>query len=124
MLGGKQLIFYSLFLFPAQIFLYNQEVKNIPQIYYQSYTSVLKNVFSDSLLFIPYCIIKKLEGENDGLVGIESAKWGNFKGVFKNKYRRGIFHADMIDLKIEDYKGFDIIEKYVEIVNQLKEMGF
>lgn len=103
---------------------FNEEIKDMPQVYYQSYTSVLKNILSDSLLFIPYCIMKKLEGENDGLVAVESAKWGLFKGVLKNKYRRGISHADMIDLKIEDYKGFDIIEKYIEIVSELKEIGF
>ncbi len=30
----------------------------------------------------------------------------------------------MIDLKREDYKGFDVIETYVDIVTDLKNMGF
>ncbi|MDF2567604.1 MAG: alpha/beta hydrolase [Oscillospiraceae bacterium] len=103
---------------------FNDSVKDVPKVYYQSYTSVMKSMFSDSLLCIPYCIVKPFEKENDGLVCIESAMWGNFRGVFRNKYRRGISHGDIIDLKREDYKGFDVIEKYVEIVSELKQMGF
>jgi triacylglycerol lipase len=103
---------------------FNEKVKDAPQVYYQSYASVMKNMFSDSLLAIPHCIVKSRERENDGLVCIDSAKWGEFKGVFRNKYRRGISHGDIIDLKREDYKGFDVIEKYVEIVAELKQKGY
>ncbi len=62
--------------------------------------------------------------KNDGLVTAESAKWGDFKKTFISTGRRGISHGDMIDLKREDYKGFDVIEAYVEIVSELKAMGF
>ena len=37
---------------------------------------------------------------------------------------RGISHGDIIDLRRDDYKGFDVIEKYVEIVAELKNMGY
>lgn len=84
----------------------------------------MKDCLSDILLTIPYFFIKILEGENDGLVSISSAKWGNFKGVIKNKYHRGISHGDIIDLKRQDYKGFDVIEFYVQLVSELKKMGF
>ena len=65
-----------------------------------------------------------MEGENDGLVSISSAKWGTFKGVIKNEYHRGISHGDIIDLKRQDYKGFDVVEFYVQLVSELKKMGF
>ena len=55
---------------------------------------------------------------------VDSAKWGHFKKTFASSGRRGISHGDMIDLKREDYKGFDVIEAYVQIVAELKEMGF
>jgi triacylglycerol lipase len=103
---------------------FNENVKDLPEVYYQSYASVMKSMFSDSLLLIPYSVIRLIEHENDGLVSIESAKWGRFRGVFSNKYRRGISHGDMIDLKREDYRGFDVIEKYMEIVSELKQMGY
>lgn len=103
---------------------FNEDVKDVEQVYYQSYTSVVKNMFSDYIVTIPYILVKLTEGENDGLVSINSAKWGEFKGVFRNKRRRGISHGDMIDLRRDDYLEFDIIEKYVEIVSELKNKGY
>lgn len=50
--------------------------------------------------------------------------WGEFKGVLKNKYRRGISHGDMIDLKREDIHGFDVLNVFYEIVVDLKKSGF
>ena len=55
---------------------------------------------------------------------VDSAVWGNFRETFISSGRRGISHGDMIDLKREDYRGFDVLEAYVKIVSQLKEMGF
>lgn len=103
---------------------FNEKVKDCAQVYYQSYTSKMKNMFSDGLLMLPYCLAKPLDGDNDGLVSVESAKWGNFKGLIYNKKTRGISHGDIIDLKREDYRGFDIVETYVNIVADLKQMGY
>ena len=103
---------------------FNEKTPDMPGVYYQSYTSKMKNPFSHLLLSIPYCMIRPLEGENDGLVSVESAKWGEFRGVFSNKRLRGISHGDIIDLKRQDYKGFDVVETYVQIVAELKERGF
>ncbi len=103
---------------------FNEENPDKPGIYYQSYASVMKNIFSDSLLTIP-CLIMKFMGDkqNDGLVCVDSAKWGEFKGVLKNKHSRGISHGDMIDLKREDVHGFDILKFYYDVVKDLKERG-
>ena len=103
---------------------FNEEVPDCDGVYYQSYTSAMGNCLSDPLLWLPYCLIKPLEGENDGLVSTQSAKWGEFKGVFRSSGQRGISHGDMIDLKREDYRGFDVVECYVQIVAGLKEKGF
>ncbi|AAK79004.1 MULTISPECIES: lipase family alpha/beta hydrolase [Clostridium] len=103
---------------------FNEEVKDVPGVYYQSYATAVKNIFSDYVVSIPYVLSKLTSGENDGLVSIDSAKWGHFKGVIRNNRRRGISHGDIIDLRREDYKGFDVLEKYVEIVSDLKEKGF
>ncbi len=103
---------------------FNEETPNVPGVYYQSYASVMKGFFSDSLLCIPYFFIKRCNGENDGLVAVDSTKWGEFRGVFRNQYRRGISHGDMIDLKREDYKDFDVVEAYIQMVADLKNKGF
>ena len=105
---------------------FNEETKDAEGVYYQSYASVMKNMFSDYILTIPYLLIKFTESSNnDGLVSVDSAKWGVFKGVFKNNLsRRGISHGDMVDMKREDFKGFNVLDKYVEIVSELKNKGY
>lgn len=103
---------------------FNRENPDAPEVYYQSYASKMKYPWSHLLLGIPWCMIRPLEGDNDGLVSINSARWGEFRGTFSNKHSRGISHGDMIDLKRQDYKGFDVIEAYVQIVAELKRKGF
>ena len=104
--------------------MFNEKTPDAPGVYYQSYMSVMKNSFSDFILSIPHAVIRRVDGENDGLVSVDSAKWGDFKGVFRSKYRRGISHGDIIDLRRDDYRGFDVREIYVQIVTELKNMGF
>lgn len=103
---------------------FNQQTPDVPGVYYQSYASKMQDALSDLLLAVPYCMIRPLEGDNDGLVSTSSAQWGDFRGVIENKYHRGISHGDMIDLKREDYRDFDIVECFVGIVSDLKERGF
>ncbi|MFZ5985871.1 MAG: esterase/lipase family protein [Bacillota bacterium] len=103
---------------------FNEEVKDSEQVYYQSYATLMNNIFSDYILTIPCFLLWLIDGKNDGLVSVESAKWGEFKGVLKNKYSRGISHGDIIDLRRNDYKGFDAREKFIEIVSDLKNRGY
>ena len=99
---------------------FNKEILDHKQVYYQSYATQMKSAISDSLLFIPYCIIRLYGSKSDGLVTPKSAKWGEFKGTITNHHQRGISHGDIIDLKREDYKGFDVREFYVQLVSELK----
>ena len=71
-----------------------------------------------------YPVVKKYDGDNDGLVALPSAKWGERFIPLYPKGRRGITHADVIDLNREDIKGFDVREFYVELVADLKKRGF
>ena len=103
---------------------FNAETPDDPGVYYQSYASVMRAWYSDLLLAVPYLLAKASEGANDGLVSVESAKWGHFEGTFQNCRARGISHGDIIDLKRQDYREFDVQEAYVSIVSALKKRGF
>lgn len=107
----------------ASSLVFNKDVPDIPGIYYQSYTSLMRDFLSDPLLWFPYLIIRMVDGPNDGLVTPESAMWGDFRGTITNRKHRGISHGDMIDLKREDYRGFDVVEFYVKLVGELKNRG-
>ena len=103
---------------------FNERYPDDSGVYYQSYASLMKHGFSSKLLCIPYWVLKALDAPSDGLVTVESATWTNFQGVVTNRYLRGISHGDMIDLTREDYRGFRVLEFYVQLVMKLKESGF
>ena len=104
---------------------FNENCPNVSTVYYRSYTSVMSKANSDRLLSIPYRYIKKFgEPDNDGLVSVASAQWGDFRGTFRSGTKRGISHGDIIDLKREDYVGFNVLEAYIRIVSELRELGY
>lgn len=104
---------------------FNELHPNSEKVYYQSYASAMKFGISDVFFFWVYCLLRCLEkGPNDGLVSVTSAQWGEYRGCFKNKRIRGVSHADMMDLRRDDILGFDILENYIQIVKELKEMGY
>ena len=104
---------------------FNEQYPDSAKVYYQSYASCMKHTLGDGLLSIPNLLMFLAgAGANDGLVTEQSARWGNFRTTFQSGGRRGISHGDMIDLKREDYKGFDVVETYVQIVADLKARGF
>ena len=100
-------------------------------VYYQSYAFVMKNVFSDPFMFLTYFLVKIFEHENsDGLLSPKSTHWTNFRGVYTGHGRMGISHRDEIDLrrkKFSEKKGegvSDIVDFYVNVVKELKKMGY
>jgi len=104
---------------------FNEIIKDSPKVYYQSFGSYLKSKRSASFpLNFSYPIVKTFDGTNDGLVGIESMKWGDKFTLIEPQGKRGISHADMIDLTGEDIPGFDVRELYVQLVADLKNKGF
>ena len=104
----------------------NEIIHDDPDIYYQSVGSVMNEASSGQFpLNFTYRLVKYFDGENDGLVGIDSFNWGSsLQMVRLEKKGRGISHGDMIDLNRENLKGLDIREIYVQLVSDLRERGF
>lgn len=104
----------------------NDELPDIHGVYYQSVGSVLRRAVSGKFpLNFTYHLVKHFDGENDGLVGVDSFPWGEKEILLRNeKSSRGISHGDVIDLNRENIDGFDVREFYVQLVHDLKEQGF
>ena len=93
-------------------------------IFCQSVGSKLNRATSGRFpLNLSYHFVKYFDGANDGLVGEESFIWGEKHSFVSIDGKRGISHADIIDLNRENIKGFDVREFYVELVSGLKERG-
>jgi len=132
MLGDKKPDFYtaSRQFGTAYMKEFNEQNPDASSVYYQSYAAVMKNPFSDILLFLPNLFVWLIEGENDGLVTPESATWTNFKGVLRGTTRRGISHADEVDARRMNFtrktseNGIsDIRNFYIDVAAGLKKMG-
>jgi len=100
---------------------FNEKITDSPKVKYISYAAKMKNVFSDIMLAFPFFVVKHIDGDNDGLVPVESAKWGDFKGVIEGNSRRGVSHADAVDYRRHKTKSFDICQKYVNITAELRK---
>ena len=93
-------------------------------VYCRSVGSVQKRASSGRFpLNLTQSFVGYFDGENDGLVGVDSFEWGESLTMLRPTGRRGISHGDMVDLNRENIRGFDVREFYVELVSSLKERG-
>ncbi len=68
-------------------------------------------------------LVALFDGENDGLVAEDSFAFGEHYTLLRTAKKRGISHADMIDLNRENIVDFDVREWYVQLVADLKNRG-
>ncbi|ODQ66406.1 alpha/beta-hydrolase [Nadsonia fulvescens var. elongata DSM 6958] len=103
---------------------FNVEVKNDPEVRYFSYGAR----FSPTPLNIfkwPHSVIQKKEGDNDGMVSVESAKWGEYLGTLEEAD-----HLDVINwhyrldrlLQLRKTK-FDAKLLYLQLADKLAKEG-
>lgn len=93
-------------------------------IYCQSFGSVLDGATHGKFpLNFSYPLVKHFDGPNDGLVSVDSFSFGERFILLTSEGKRGISHADMIDLNRENIPGFDVREFYVSLVNELRMKG-
>ena len=103
----------------------NTMMPDAPNVYYQSVGTKMSRASGGRFpLNMVYPVVKHFDGANDGLVSVDSMKWGSNFIYLTVPNGRGISHGDMIDLNRENIPGFDVREFYVRLVHDLKEMGF
>ncbi len=103
----------------------NAVTPDVPGVLYESVMSCCKRARSGRFpLNMTYPVVKHFDGQNDGLVSVESARWGERYTLLETKGERGISHGDMIDLNRENIPGFDVREFYVGLVAELKRRGY
>ncbi|HPB82476.1 MAG TPA: alpha/beta fold hydrolase [Spirochaetota bacterium] len=104
---------------------FNPNTPNASGVYYQSYAYKIKNITGGGFLGITWLAMLPFEGDNDGLVSITSAKWGNFKGVIEGSWwAGGVNHLAAVGLLSLPTPGYDPEEFYVNVVADLKSRGY
>lgn len=93
-------------------------------VYCQSVGSVLEKARRGKFpTNVTYRYVRRFDGPNDGLVAESAFSWGEKYTLVTTKSKRGISHADMIDLNRENLPDFDVREFYVQLVADLKARG-
>lgn len=102
----------------------NEIITDAENVYYQSIGSQLNHAYAGKFpLNFTYRLVHYFDGSNDGLVGENSFQLGEYRHLTVPG-KRGISHADVIDLNRENIPNFDVREFYVQLVNNLQEMGY
>ena len=103
----------------------NEATPDAPGVVYESVMSYCKKAQHGKFpLNMTYPIVKHFDGLNDGLVSVESAKWGERFTLLEPQGKRGISHGDVVDLNRENIRGFDVREFYVKLAADLKSRGY
>lgn len=106
---------------------FNHRCLDVPGVLYRSYGGVMAGSTSDIVMCLQHFIIKRIEGENDGLVTLESARWTDFREPWQGPGRRGISHMDEVDFRRRPLRSrgerMDLTERYIELVSELKNLG-
>lgn len=103
----------------------NETTPDVPGVVYESVMSYCRKARHGKFpLNMTYPIVKHFDGLNDGLVSVESAKWGGKFTLLEPSGKQGISHGDVVDLNRENVKGFDVREFYVNLVADLKQRGY
>ena len=110
---------------------FNQETPNVPGVRYFSWGATYDPGLIDTWKY-PHSIILEKEGPNDGLVSIESAKWGTYLGTLNHvnhldlvgwintarykwaeimgneiKFRPATFYLGIVDMLAREVEGLD-----------------
>ena len=103
----------------------NAVAPDAPGVFYQSVMSYCSRAQHGKFpLNMTYPIVKHFDGLNDGLVAVDSARWGERFTLLEPRGKRGISHGDVVDLNRENIPGFDVREFYVSLAADLKQRGF
>ncbi|MEW5734724.1 MAG: alpha/beta hydrolase [Thermodesulfobacteriota bacterium] len=104
---------------------FNPNTPNVSGIYYQSWAAKAKWGCPSVVLNPLWVVLGAFEGDNDGVVSVNSAKWGTFRGVQSAAwYSPGVDHINMVGHLFGVTPGFDAPDFYVDIVSGLKGKGY
>jgi triacylglycerol lipase len=99
---------------------FNETIGMDHRVYYQSIYTVMRNSFDDLMFFYSHWCLKSVDGDSDGIVSENSARWGD--NIIK--IEGGISHAEIVDYKRRKISGINIVNIYMKIASELSEKGF
>jgi len=102
--------------------IFNPNTPDMPGVRYFSYAGKRYALTPNLLLAPTWLLIKYYDGDNDGIVPVNSAVWGTWKGTITGLF--GVDHFSEINHLFGITPGFDAEGFYVNVAKMLKSSGF
>ncbi|KAI0673363.1 alpha/beta-hydrolase [Trametes maxima] len=97
------------FLTVANMRRFNEETPDVPGVHYFSWGAVYKPGLIDTWKW-PHSVVYEKEGPNDGLVSLQSARWGTYLGTLE-----GVNHLDLVGwINTARYKWAEIMGREIK----------
>jgi triacylglycerol lipase len=106
---------------------FNPGAPDMPEVYYQSYGFRGTNALGAGLLTPSWMALLAREGENDGLVSVASARWGEYRGTIDGgalSAMGGINHLAIVGMHPSATPGYAPAGFFVTVAAGIKDMGF
>jgi triacylglycerol lipase len=102
---------------------FNEKVENAPQVKYFTYSGSNDKLRISPFFWPAYDVIMRKEGENDGLVSVSSASWGEDGVSYMGNLRAD--HLDLIgwNLGSKLFRSFNAKRFYHQVAENLKKEG-
>jgi triacylglycerol lipase len=106
--------------------IFNPNVKDVAGIYYQSYAGRIKTITATFIISAPLNLyINSIDGPNDCMVSVNSAKWGNYRGEITGSWWcGGVDHFMEIGHLFGITPGFSAPDFYVGVATDLQKRGY
>ncbi|KAK1247015.1 hypothetical protein MKX08_000817 [Trichoderma sp. CBMAI-0020] len=107
---------------------FNPRVRDDEAVRYFSYGAAIDEPSLLGAFRLPYGVVGRAEGENDGLVSVESSRWGVYRGTLM-----GVSHLDLINWSnraawtVREWMGmkrtFNAVAFYLDVADMLAKEG-
>jgi triacylglycerol lipase len=98
---------------------FNARTPNMPGVRYFSYAAALPHAPSGPVLRMTWRILRRVEGPNDGMVSVASARWGEFLGVIPTDH----FTQTLETPFLHPAQDFDALGLWARLVEDLAHRG-
>lgn len=102
---------------------FNPTTRNDPDVFYYSYGARFQPGLLSSLR-LPWKIIKRAEGDNDGMVSVHSAMWGRYIGTLENCDHLDVINLSSLSRLFSHNSSFSAVALYLHIMDRLAKRGF
>lgn len=104
---------------------FNPNTPNVSGVYYQTYKTKIKTITANLVLGPTKLLLDYYEGDNDGLVSVNSQLWGTDRGLYTGAWWcGGVDHIKQIGHFFGFTPGFSAPNFYKDIVADLKAKGY